>query len=66
MISRRVFLLAIVLGLVIASFAASAAETNPYTAEAFGQAQKAGKSILVHITLPGAWSARRRSRSWPS
>jgi thioredoxin 1 len=52
MISRRVFLLAIVLGLVIASFAASAAETNPYTAEAFGQAQKAGKSILVHINAP--------------
>ena len=52
MILRRFFLLAIIVGLGIGSFAASAAETNPYTPEAFGEAQKAGKSILVHINAP--------------
>jgi len=52
MILRRAFLLAVVIGLAIGSFAASAARTNPYTPEAFGEAQKAGKSILVHINAP--------------
>jgi thiol-disulfide isomerase/thioredoxin len=52
MILRRAFLLAIALGLAIGAFAASAAETNPYTPEVFVDAQKAGKSILVHINAP--------------
>ena len=52
MILRHAFLLAIVVGLAIGSFAVWAAETNPYTPEAFGEAQKAGKSILVHINAP--------------
>jgi thioredoxin len=52
MILRRAFLLAVVIGLAIGSFAASAAGTNPYSPEAFGEAQKAGKSILVHINAP--------------
>ena len=52
MMLRRAFLLAIVLGLAVGSFAAWAAEPNAYTPEAFGGAQKAGKSILVHINAP--------------
>jgi len=52
MILRHAFLLAIVVGLAIGSFAVWAAETNPYTPEAFGEAQKAGKSILVHTNAP--------------
>ena len=52
MILRHAFLLAIVVGLAIGSLAVWAAETNPYTPEAFGEAQKAGKSILVHINAP--------------
>ena len=52
MISRRLLLVTLAIGLALSSFATSAAETNPYTPEAFGEAQKAGKSILVHINAP--------------
>jgi thiol-disulfide isomerase/thioredoxin len=52
MISRRLLLVTLTIGLALSSFAASAAETNPYSAEAFNEAQKAGKSILVHINAP--------------
>jgi thiol-disulfide isomerase/thioredoxin len=49
---RRALPLAMIIGLLVGSFGASAAETNAYTPKAFGEAQKAGKSILVDITAP--------------
>jgi thiol-disulfide isomerase/thioredoxin len=52
MISRRLLLVTLAIGLALSSFATSAAETNPYAPEAFSEAQKAGKSILVHINAP--------------
>jgi len=53
MILRHAFLLAaITVGLFFGSLAVSAAETKPYTPDAFREAQKAGQSILVDITAP--------------
>jgi thioredoxin 1 len=52
MMLRRAFLGAMVIGLAIGAFAASAAETEPYAAQNFTAAQKAGKSILIDITAP--------------
>jgi thioredoxin len=53
MIRRHAFVLAaIIAGFLVGSLAASAAETKPYTPEAFSTAQKAGQSILIHITAP--------------
>jgi thioredoxin len=52
MMLRRAFLVAMVIGLAIGAFAASAAETKPYAAQNFTAAQKAGKSILIDITAP--------------
>ena len=49
---RRVLLACLALAPAILALPASAAETQPYNAQAFAAAQKAGKPILVHVTAP--------------
>ena len=50
MIVRRAFLLALVASTLAFGVPAYASEPTPFTPQAFEAAQKAGKSILVHIT----------------
>ena len=51
--NKRSFFLALALTFGAGSMpGARAAETSPYTPEAFAAAQKAGESILVEITAP--------------
>jgi thiol-disulfide isomerase/thioredoxin len=45
----------------LTSFAASAAEWKPYSAEAFAAAQKDGKSILVDIFAPWCPTCRAQA-----
>jgi thioredoxin 1 len=53
MIFRRSLLLAIVVAVaLLGAFPASAAEWQPFSAAAFAEAQKEGKSILVDIFAP--------------
>ncbi len=49
---RRSLLALVALAPVCWTVPASAADTLPFTPEAFTAAQKAGKSILVHISAP--------------
>jgi thioredoxin 1 len=53
MVSYRVLLLAgVIASTIFGSFSALAAEWRPFSAEAFAEAQKQGKSILVDISAP--------------
>jgi thioredoxin 1 len=49
---RRVLLACLALAPAILALPASAAETQPYNAQAFAAAQKAGKPILVEVSAP--------------
>ncbi|MGA2794780.1 MAG: thioredoxin family protein [Roseiarcus sp.] len=50
MIVRRTFLFGFAASTLAFSVQAYASEPTPFTAQGFASAQKAGKSILVHIT----------------
>src|SRR5271168_3370097 len=52
MIVRRTVLLGLAVSTLAFCVQAYASEPTPFTAEGFAAAQKAGKSILVHITAP--------------
>ena len=49
---RRVLLACLALAPAILALPAGAAETQPYNAQAFAAAQKAGKPILVEVSAP--------------
>lgn len=52
MLNRRIFAVALAVGLSVAAGIASAADRTPYSQAAFEAAQKAGKPILVEVTAP--------------
>ena len=61
MISRRRLAAAFLLGFALLSVAPAAAASQAFTPQAFADAQKAGKSIIVHVYAPWCPTCRAQA-----